>query len=78
MPSLPDDVVSSDDLLTGSIQSEDVVASAFDPIPGSVPEQLDHAPGTEPNRVQESMQVEQSEHVARSRSLSQPDHMMTH
>eukprot|EP00973_Karenia_brevis_P088944 12335999-Karenia_brevis.AAC.1 len=60
-PTPLDNVVSFDELLTSSIQSEEA-ASAFDPIPGSVPEE--NAPGTEPNRVQESVQLEQSEHVA--------------
>eukprot|EP00973_Karenia_brevis_P061833 8599979-Karenia_brevis.AAC.1 len=78
-PSPPSDVMLFDDLLTSSMQSDEP-ASAFDPIPGSVPDR-DNDPGTEPSRDQMPARSEQqsvSERVARSRSLSEPDHMMTH
>eukprot|EP00973_Karenia_brevis_P042492 5882678-Karenia_brevis.AAC.1 len=56
LPSLaiPDDVVTFDDLITGSFQAADVTASAFDPIPGPVPENP-NAPGTEPDRAPQPM-----------------------
>eukprot|EP00973_Karenia_brevis_P065905 9160920-Karenia_brevis.AAC.1 len=71
-----------DDLITGSIQATDVTSSAFDPIPGSVPENLNET-STEPERVPEQMMdvrsfEGQEEHVVLSWSLSQPDRKMSH